>query len=294
VKFLFENFRSYLSEEELIESRKTDAMKKYPEIAGQIERYATEDPSGNNKYLQWFAKQLYLKTQQQDLGPNEKMAQSRFLAVVIEKFHKNAKRMPKKDIMQYKSDMELKVDIDNLGPSSGEKKKKEKEKAMEGSSIIYEDDDFFIVRPDTTESSCHFGRNTKWCISATTSRNYFEDYISEGKTFYFLRNEHLSEEDDGKKLAFVYDIEGNLDEIFDATNKNIWDNEIRWHIARNMAKSRLNVDTESDEFDDMIYDKFKEFRDKMSLYATENPVSEENKSVSTAETLMEGWRNFLK
>jgi hypothetical protein len=48
-----------------------------------------------------------------------------------------------------------------------------------------------IVRPESTEASCYFGQGTRWCISATQSTNYFDQYSGQGKAFYFVNFTHL-------------------------------------------------------------------------------------------------------
>ena len=61
MKLLFENWRQYLNEEQLlIEGRIEDIKKKYPDLdeKGLLDILIDKDPSGNQKYLAWAAKQL--------------------------------------------------------------------------------------------------------------------------------------------------------------------------------------------------------------------------------------------
>ena len=53
---------NFLLEELLFENRIDDDKKKYPEVDPiTIEQLASRDPSGNNKYLEWLAKNLLKK-----------------------------------------------------------------------------------------------------------------------------------------------------------------------------------------------------------------------------------------
>jgi len=279
MKHLFENFRSYLFEEELEEIKLKDLKKKYPGELTTIEYFINKGVE--NKYLEWAMKH-YVEWKKKGFtvvaaekiidhsARYEKLLKTKKLDAIIKA---NGLDLKIKDINSFKN-VNL-VAFDKMitdweaFETKGEKKKKAKEKAVEGSTIIYEDEDFFIVRPDT-KSSCHFGRNTKWCISATTSQNYFEDYTSQGKTFYFLRNEHLSEEDDGKKIAFVYDTDGGLEEMFDALDTSISVSDAKWHVQRNLGHGNSN--SEDPRFDSMANEKFKELASEMESHAAENPA----------------------
>jgi hypothetical protein len=219
-----------LTEQELIESRLSDAKAKHPELEQYIDVFAEKDPSGGKqKYLQWMVKQL----SQQEASPET--AQKILDAVKL--YHKNIQRLEKKDINQYKTVQDLVNDVSSLGKSQTTKRKEKKEQAMEGSEIVLDDGDFFIVRPFTEQASCYYGKQTRWCISAAESENYFERYSKEGHAFYFLRNNHLGAEDDGKKIAFVFDESGNLVEYFDAPDDSISRGDVENHILRNFVQS---------------------------------------------------------
>ena len=64
MKLLFENWRKFtnlLNEEQLlIEGRIEDVKKKYPDLdeKGLLDILIDKDPSSNQKYLAWAAKQL--------------------------------------------------------------------------------------------------------------------------------------------------------------------------------------------------------------------------------------------
>ncbi len=113
--------------------------------------------------------------------------------------------------------------IDDLGLSGSEEKKKEKEAALGGASILQDDEDFFIIRPETKEASCFFGKKTKWCISATRSQNYYDSYTNQGKAFYFILNKNLNDDSKYRKIALVYDKNGEFEEFFDVEDEQYGD-----------------------------------------------------------------------
>ena len=219
---LMESWKRFLNEDLLAEGRLQDAKKKYPDYAEYIDQLSKIDPSGNNKYLMWMAKQLdYEARGMTDVG---KQSAVDVLTDLIQSFHKNVQRLEKKDINQYKTLDELDDAIEKLGATSKEKRQKKKEVAKEGSRIVYESDEYFVVRPETEEASCYYGQNTQWCISATESSNYFEDYTQRGKAFYMIRNNYKSDKDPNKRIALVYSDYSGYDrpeEIFDATDDQI-------------------------------------------------------------------------
>ena len=213
---------SILEEKLLAEGRLQDAKKKYPELAqlGLIDYLSGADPSNNNKYLQWSSKQLNRYT-----GDSDEMQDvARRITDAVMKFHKYSQRLKKKDINQYKDWTAIIDDTAELQSimTSKEKRQKEKEKMAGESSVVYESDNYFVVRPDTEEASCYFGRNTKWCISATESQNYFEEYTGRGRVFYMVRSDKKEDRDTPyEKIALVYNQDG-LEEAYDALDKNIY------------------------------------------------------------------------
>ena len=176
--FLNEGTKRPLTEEELLaEGRKDNVKKKYPELAerGLIDELSLEDPSGNNAYLGWMVKQIakFFKDETA-YAPREQ-----FIAHTLNatrSFHSNKQRMKQKDLNQYKTVADLNQALDSLGLTSKDKRRqqraREKEVLANMSNIVFENDDIFAVRPLNKEASCIIGQRTKWCISATKSKNY--------------------------------------------------------------------------------------------------------------------------
>ena len=223
MKLLFENWRQYLNEEQLlIEGRIEDVKKRYPELdeKGLLDILIDKDPSGNQKYLAWAAKQLA----QRDDSTSQT---ADYAAANIELYHKLRAYIPSeyKDINRIKDLRDLERIAYDTYQKKAEKDRlkrieaKYKQEAMENSDVVYKDEDFLMVRPFNSGASCFWGRGTKWCISATESQNYFNQYSGEGKGFYFLfmknkNNFSTSEYRKFHKLALVYD--GSTDEFEEA------------------------------------------------------------------------------
>ena len=181
--FLNEGTKRTLTEEELLaESRKENVKKKYPELdkRGLIDELSLEDPSGNNAYLAWMAKQInnYFE---QDETYNARQEFIKHVINATNSFHSNKQRLKQKDLNQYKTVADLNQTIDALGLTSKDKRKQQREREAkilaQQSFDIFENDDMEVIRPLTKEASCVLGKDAKWCIAATKSKNYWYDYL---------------------------------------------------------------------------------------------------------------------
>ena len=249
MKILFEGFRRWSTLEEgqlLAEGRLDDVRKKYPDIGEEIiTALSVGDPSGKNKYLMWMAKQLHTQLSKarptfRAVPPGTPITYSSIIREIVEeveKFHKNIQRLKDKDLNSYKTLEDLKSANSALGFTDKQKRRKARETAQEGSYIVFENDDFFMVRPTTERASCYYGQGAKWCISATQARNYFNQYTSEGKSFYMLLMKNLDSSDPGKKIALVYDRDWEdpePSEIWDAPNQQIDTMDLDSYVKQNI------------------------------------------------------------
>jgi hypothetical protein len=261
----------FLNEEMLIEGRLQDAMKKYsdiPEFA--IKQLSASDPSGKNAYLMWMVKELYHSGAGTYSVPGNAGRYIMDIVPLVTAFHnakqrisqlnkarkKEGKGLYPNDLNQFKSLSQLENFIDDLGLSGSEEKRKEKEAALGGASILQDDEDFFIIRPETKESSCFFGKKTKWCISATRSQNYFDSYTNQGKAFYFILNKNLNDDSKYRKIALVYDKNGEFEEFFDVEDEGYSDSyELERILLYNLIAPAIKKNPDyplKDEFLDMI------------------------------------------
>ena len=263
----------FLTEEMLVEGRLQDTMKKYPGIPEfAIKQLSQYDPSGKNAYLMWMAKELFHTGAGTYTVPGnaEEWIKSD-LAPAVGAFHKAKQRISQlnkqlkkdgksdqwpNDLSQVKSLDQLEDVLDSLGMAGSEKKRKEKEAALGGASILQDDEDFFIIRPETKESSCFFGKKTKWCISAERSQNYFDSYTSQGKAFYFILNKNLNDDSKYRKIAIVYDKGGEFESFFDVTDEEYTDSyELERILLYNLIAPAIKQNPDyplKDEFVDMI------------------------------------------
>ena len=238
MSFSTRKWDNFLYEQMLIEGRLQDTMKKFPEIAEPIiKQLSASDPSGKNAYLMWMTRAM--KDSGAGVYDVPGLANERILDIVpiVTDFHKAKQRISQlnkqrkkdgktlypNDINQFKSLDQLENFIDDLGLSGSEEKRKEKETALGGASILQDDEDFFIIRPETKEASCFFGKKTKWCISATRSQNYYDSYTNQGKAFYFILNKNLNDDSKYRKIALVYDKNGDFEEFFDVEDQGYSD-----------------------------------------------------------------------
>jgi hypothetical protein len=261
MKLLLENFQKFanLTEEQLIvEGRIDDARRKYPDLAKPQQELEGEsllqllidaDPSGNQKYLMGAAK-IADKQVKDNIKQGYKPIAGKFfpddapedafspwgvvknIADMIPKYH---------NIMNFIRDEDAKFkDINAISDyglfqgvvkrATDRKAKKEADKAreeqtkktaVEGTEFVLDTPYHKVVRPLTKEGSCYFGRQTRWCISAERSRNYFDQYTSDGKAFLFLLAKGKDVDADYKKIAVVMDGDGDFEEYFDAPDDSM-------------------------------------------------------------------------
>ena len=53
-------------------------------------------------------------------------------------------------------------------------------------------------------------KGNEWCISATESANYFEDYTGRGKAFFMIRDNYASDKDFCDLFILFFDERGNI------------------------------------------------------------------------------------
>ena len=271
MSFSTRKWNNFLYEEMLVEGRLQDTMKKYsdiPEFA--IKQLSASDPSGKNAYLMWMAKELYHSGAGTYTVPGNAGRYIMDIVPLVTAFHnakqrisqlnkqrkKDGKDLYPNDLNQFKSLSQLENFLDDLGLSGSEEKRKEKEAALGGASILQDDEDFFIIRPETQEASCFFGKKTRWCISATRSQNYFDSYTSQGKAFYFILNKNLNDDSNYRKIALVYDKNGDFESFFDVADEEYNDSyELERILLYNLIAPAIKKNPDyplKDEFLDMI------------------------------------------
>jgi len=155
------------------------------------------------------------------------------------KYHRYAERgLMDKNIDKYKEIHEWEHEVYKVERDDAERQKmKTIEKgAKETTDYLHDDEDFMLVRPTTEEGSCYYGQGTRWCISATTSRNYFHQYTGEGTAFYFVMFKNLPPGDSYKKMALVYTAGSSEEpnEVFDADDDEVGVEALRDAVEQNV------------------------------------------------------------
>ena len=247
-----------------------------------IELAKTQDPSGDNKYLMWVAryvrKDLMRRLQKYSknwgtspiawndpeaekggtFDPDE-MAKSITghmynmvgnLLPSIQDYHMlKRQKVIKRDIYDFDPTKEIgdfKNFITNAMAEFKEREQKAalKKKAAGEADDILDTEDYAVIRPNSEGASCYYGWGTRWCISARESRNYFNSYSGEGKSFYFVMFRHLANNSAYKKMALVYGRDqgyGNIEpeQVFDASDDEVGDVGLVDAITQNVLVKLL-------------------------------------------------------
>lgn len=175
----------------ILESRIEDFKQKFRNKFSdeQLTRIINNVPQ---KFLAWVGKNL------DSIGFNDRLQEvSRYLR----EFEKISSNLPKTDINSYKSIQELWQAL-----SDYTNKPKRDFPKVEGGNVVYDDGRFFVVNPQTHQSSCYYGRGTKWCTTAS-SDFHFNEYNKDGKLFYIL-DRTKSTDDPSYKIALLKKFDG--------------------------------------------------------------------------------------
>ena len=167
---------------------------------------------------------------------------ARNTAELLKPFHILQPHLPPtlRDINQFSNWSQFNAAVEEAVTIQADKERKKKAKeeektaAREGSDVVAENDYYTMSRPKTTGASCYYGQGTKWCISATKGSNYFDEYTSEGKSFYFVFFANLSNTNPYKKIALVVGMDGQYDEAFDTEDNSLYPQEVQDAILQNM------------------------------------------------------------
>jgi predicted nucleic acid-binding Zn-ribbon protein len=124
------------------------------------------------------------------------------LGPALNTFEKLSANLPKTDINQYSSIDELLNELIKY-----KNRARREYKQIEGGNVVYDNDRFLVVNPLTHQTSCYYGKGTKWCTAAD-SDHHFNQYNSDGKLFYIL-DKALPTSDVNYKIALLQKFEGD-------------------------------------------------------------------------------------
>jgi len=213
------------------EGRVDDFKAKYSQKFGgeNVNKIVASVPQ---KYLDWVGKNLDVVNFDDTFGKTVE---------ALNKFEKISSNLPVTDLFQYKSVGQL------LGAiSEYEGRQRRNIKKVEGGNVVYDDGRYFVVNPLTHESSCYYGKGTKWC-TATESDYNFKRYNDDGKLFYIL-DRTLPTNDPFYKVALLRKFDGDKT-YYDAKDDTI---KSGWIYNTNKLKEILSsvddyLNTEYDE-----------------------------------------------
>lgn len=177
-----------------------------------------------HKFLDWIGKNLDNINIEENLP---KVIQG------LKKFEKISSNLPITDLYQYKSLGQLLSAL-----SEYEQKIRRQVKPVNGGNVVYDDGRYFIVNPLTLDSSCYYGKGTKWCTAAANNAQ-FSRYNDDGKLFYIL-DRTLPTSDKHYKVALLKKFDGDKT-FYDAQDQVI---KSGWLWNSNKLKEILDtIDT---------------------------------------------------
>lgn len=236
MNIILENIRKVL-----LENRVDDVKKKYPEVdPAIIDYFIKEDPSGNNKYLDWLVKAMTHEPTIQSVEDilDEAMqfnTPQEFLMMLVKKFHEllpymvhveDGKKVGTTDLYQYKfTDSEM-INFLGFDLSQAKERKEEKDKqkdAKKNSDKIYEDKNWLVVRPKTWESSCVYGAGTRWCTTSKENSSHFKRETDRNFLIYVI-NKNKTSKDTEYKVAWQIPYTKKVNKYVTSTpgNPSVW------------------------------------------------------------------------
>jgi hypothetical protein len=236
MNIILENIRKVLSE-----NRIEDVKKKYPKVNPTIiDYFIKEDPSGNNKYLDWLVKAMTHEPTIQSVEDilDEAMqfnTPQEFLMMLVKKFHEllpymvhveDGKKVGTTDLYQYKfTDSEM-INFLGFDLSQAKERKEEKDKqkdAKKNSDKIYEDKNWLVVRPKTWESSCVYGAGTRWCTTSKENSSHFKRETDRNFLIYVI-NKNKTSKDTEYKVAWQIPYTKKVNKYVTSTpgNPSVW------------------------------------------------------------------------
>jgi hypothetical protein len=236
------------------EGRVDDFKAKYSQKFGgdNVNKIVSSVPQ---KYLDWVGKNLDVVNFDETFGKT---------AEALNKFEKISSNLPVTDLFQYKSVGQL------LGAiSEYEGRQRRNVKKVEGGNVVYDDGRYFVVNPLTHDSSCYYGKGTKWCTAAETD-THFKKYNEDGKLFYIL-DRTLPTNDPLYKIALLRKFDG------DKTYYNAKDETIKsgWIYNTNKLKEILST------IDDYLNT---EYAEQIKIFADKEAAKKEIERLQRLET----------
>jgi hypothetical protein len=238
----------------------TYANKFSPEKLEAIINMVNEVPGGS-KFLTFLGRTLPNTVSQGIIDDTVKPVLKKFVAI--------GPNLEIKDINQYKTFSELNTDIQKY-----ENRIRREVQTIEGADLVYEDDRFTVVAPLTTKASCYYGSGTKWCTASSADNTHFNNYMNEGKLFYFI-DKTKPTSDRFYKVALLKKFEGD-ESYFDAPDQKFTNGWILGTDELEKIKKVIN-----DYMNSKYADKIELYKDKERVRAERARIENERRVAIT-------------
>lgn len=289
----------------ILEGRVQDAKKKYPKIPEEVwEVFIQNDPSGNNKYLDFLGRQWKKESPSygiSDVNGNIRHAKD-FINVLIqfhnvlgyidnERFKNEIKQYGLErfknvqpildnptDVYSYQSVLNDMSIVARIGQNIKEEKETEK-RVKRDVEIIYEDNNILILTPKTWKASCIYGRSTKWCTAMKDSDAYFKDYTKDNHLIYLI------DRDENLKFALLFSKTTNtFVSLWNSADKQIDITDLPYEYEKylNVINEWLNENKKPELINNKLVQRLFEFLEdsEPSHYKLISPNSEEKVLIS--------------
>jgi hypothetical protein len=229
----------------LLEGRIEDVKKKFSNLDPDIiDYFVKNDPSGNQKYLEWMVKAMTheptTNSIMEIIGDNGWKEGywgdvAGFIVKLVKKFHEllpymvhveDGKKVGTTDLYQYKftdSEMIHYLGNDLLWAKERKERKEQEKEAKKNVDKIYEDKNWLVVRPKTWGSSCVYGAGTKWCTTSKETDSHFKRETERNFLIYVI-NKNKNSDNPEYKVAWQIPYVKKVNKYITSTpgNPSVW------------------------------------------------------------------------
>lgn len=133
---------------------------------------------------------------------------------LLDYFNKFGSNLKRTDIFQYQNVNDLKTELDQYA-----NRQRRGVKKVNGANVVYDSPKYMVVNPLSYESSCYYGKGTKWCTSGRDASETFNRYNKDGKLFYII-DKTLPTSDPNYKVALSRKFNGD-ESYYDALDNSL-------------------------------------------------------------------------
>lgn len=182
-----------------------------------IDWYAALDQSKTKKYILPMLLMIKRNGYTSDDFSNNHGVNNNNFEDAFDWYCQNEGKKFKKDTYQFKTLDEF---LDFVATQQYKPSKKEKKSVAQSQMIkLFDNSKAMVIRIKGKMASCVYGYGTKWCITQK-NQEYFESYVLQGYTFYFVFSKILRPSDTMFKVAIAVDINRHW-HVFDALDKEL-------------------------------------------------------------------------